>query len=157
MAHIVGLIGEALLHLVLNGQGFDGLGTHDALVEIAGDPGIDLPDLPVYILQPLLEDGKEDHQHRNGGQDHQRQPCVHTKHHEHNAHQIGDAPGAVDQGPADQTADTARIAHETGVDIAHTVLIDSKGCRRIGSSFCRRDKNENRCGAYKAAHKRHIV
>ena len=46
-SHILGFIGKASFHLIFNGQRFDGFGTGDTFVEIAGDPGVDLPHLPV--------------------------------------------------------------------------------------------------------------
>ena len=122
-SHIVGFFGEPVFHFLFDGQGFDGFCTGDALIEIACDPGIDLPDLPVHPDELFLEDGEQDHQQRQNGQYHGRKGRIQRYHHRHRAHQIGNSPDAVHQRPTDQTAYPGGIAHKPGVDIAHAVLI----------------------------------
>ena len=85
---------------------------------------IQLPDLPVGVNQLCLEQGK---QQGDQGQDHhhqQRQPGIDGQHHRQGAHQIADVPHGVHQGPGDQGADPARVAHHPGMDVSHAVLVE---------------------------------
>ena len=78
----------------------------------------------VHILQLFLEDGKKQHQQGNSGENHQSKLCIHLDHHEDHTDEIGNTPCAVNEPPADETSDAARIAHQSGVDIADTVLVE---------------------------------
>ena len=115
---------EAVFHFFFHAERFDGLGTGDALVKVGGDLGVDLTDLPVHPDQLLLEDGKQHHQQRHDGQNHQRKAGVHIQHHSHRANQVADAPNAVDQRPGHQGADAGGVAHQPGVDVTYAVLVE---------------------------------
>ena len=122
-AHIGGFRHEALGHFVLDGQGFNGLCAGNALVEVAGNPGIDFTHFPVHANELFLEKGEQHHQHRQNQQHQSRQAGVQGNHHRRGTHQIGNVPHAVHQRPGGQRADAGGIAHDPGVDVAHAVLV----------------------------------
>ena len=110
--------------MILNSQGFDSLCAHDAFVKVSGDFGVDFPDFMVHGLQLFLENSKEKNQQRNSGENHQGKLGVHFYHHKHRADEVRNTPGAVNEPPADQTADTACVTHQPGMDVAHAVLVE---------------------------------
>ena len=114
---------EGLLHLLLDHQGLDGPGAGDALVEVAGDLGVQLPDLPVGLGETCLKQAEEQHRQGQHCDDQQGESGVDGKHHHHRAHHIADLPEAFQHGPGHQGADTLGIGHDPGVDVTHAVLV----------------------------------
>ena len=68
--HGLGEGAEALRILVFNDQSFGGFGAGDALVEGAGNLGVDFPYLPVPVENPVLEVAGENGDDRHNEDDH---------------------------------------------------------------------------------------
>ena len=88
-------------------------------VEIAGDPGVDLPHLPVDSDQPLLENSVKHCQQWQNGQHHSRQLRVQSDHHHDRADQIAHQPDTVYQRPGHQTSDAGGVAHKAGMNVIY--------------------------------------
>ena len=99
-------------------------GARDPLVEIAGDRGIDFPDLPVSFDQPALEIGNDQHAGRNDEQRPRGETHIDCQHHDDDKKDIGSFPDKVHQPPCHKLADFAGIAHDPGMDIADIVLVE---------------------------------
>ena len=123
-AHVVGLGAEIMLDPILDHQRFDRFRAGDALVEVAGDPRVDLADLAVGAHEMLLEDREQQHQQRQDREHHQRQTRVDDEHGDDRADHVGALPYAVDDRPGEQRADARGVGHDARVDVADAVLVE---------------------------------
>ena len=119
VVHLAGQVPEGGHGLLLGAQGLGGFGAGDALVEGAGDAGVQLPDLPVPAEDAVLEISGEHRHHRNDDDDHQGQPPVQGQHGRKGAQHIEQGPEDIRHVPGDHAGDAVCIAHDPGQQIAH--------------------------------------
>ena len=117
--HGVGELLEALDALVLNDQGFGGLGPRDALVEGAGDFRVELAHLPVPVEDAGLETARQRRHRRHNEDHHQRQPPVKGQHGRKGAQHVQHRPRHVRQVPGDVAGDAVGVVHHPGDEVAH--------------------------------------
>ena len=122
-AHVRGVGGEILLHAVFDHEAFDGAGAGDALVEVAGDAGVDLADLAVDLSKPALKQTEDQRGDRKNRDHRKRQASIGQQHHQDCADEIAALPDGVQQSPGTELTDAGGIAHDPGVDVADAVLI----------------------------------
>ena len=119
VVHGLGEGAEALRILVFNDQGFGGFGAGDALVEGACNLGIDFPNLPVPVENPVLEVAGENGDDRHNEDDHQGQPPVKRQHGGEGAEHVEHGPENVRHVPGDHTGNPVGVAHHPGENVAH--------------------------------------
>ena len=110
---------EALRILVFNDQGFGGFGAGDAFVEGAGDLGVDFPNFPVPMENPVLEVAGEHGNGRHDEDDHQRQPPVEDQHGGKGAKHVKHGPEDIRHVPGDHAGNPVGVAHHPGQNVAH--------------------------------------
>ena len=124
MLHLICLRREAAPHDILDPHGLDAPHARDPLVEISGDPGVDLAHDPVVLDDFFLEihDGRDGDRHHD--QDAQGETEIHDDHHDRGKEDVGDIPHDVHHPPGQQLPDALRVAHGPRMDVAHAVLVE---------------------------------
>ena len=123
LPHPLRILPEIPDNPVLHHQCADGPGPGDTLVEIPGNPGIQLPDLPVQHHQPSLEKPCQQDGYGQKQKKHRRKLGVNPEHDEKHADDVGKVPYQVHEPPGDQRSDAVRIAHDPGVEVSHAVVV----------------------------------
>ena len=119
VVHLAGQVPEGGHGLLLGAQGLGGFGAGDALVERAGDAGVQLPDLPVPAEDAVLEIPGEHRHHRHDDDDHQRQPPIQDQHGGKGPQHIEQRPQDIRQIPGHHAGNAVGIAHDPGQQISH--------------------------------------
>ena len=121
-------MGKLLKVGVLAHQGLGGLHAHDALIEGAGDAGVDLAHLALGFEDVLLKPGGDDRQYRHHGDDHQGQLPVDDQHGDGHRDQEDDRPDQVHQAPAKGLGQVAGIRGQPAHQVAHAgAVVVGKG------------------------------
>ena len=119
LVHLPGEAAETLAVVVLDYQGFGGLGAHDALVERAHYPAVQLAHAAVPGEDFPLEIGRYQGNQRHDDHHHQRQAPVEQQHGYEHAGEVDQRPYDVRQRPADEPGDFHGVAHDAAEDVAH--------------------------------------
>ena len=117
--HAAGELPEALDALVLDHQGFGGLGPGDSLVEGPGDLGVDFPHLPGPVENPGLEPARQRRHEGHHQNHHQGQLPVQQKHGGKGAGNVEQRVAKVHQAPGDVAGNAVGVVGNPGQQIAH--------------------------------------
>ena len=119
VVHLSGETAEGVGGLLLRHQRLGGACAGDALVEGAGDAGVQLTHLPVPVEDAVLKIPCQNGHHRHNGDNCQRQLPVQRQHGGKGTQHIEHCPQDIRKVPRQHTGDAVGVAHDTGQQIAH--------------------------------------
>ena len=122
--HVIRIFLEMIIHQIFNDQCLDGTGTGDAFVEVAGNGGVELTDLPVASQQMFLKPGNGNHGSRHHQEYQKCQLCLNFKHDHKDEDQIAAIPCQIHHPPGNHLTDLPSITHDTGMQVADIVLVE---------------------------------
>ncbi len=122
---------KVILHKIPDGKRADRLCPGDALIEVARDLPVCLPDLPVQQDELFLEVPDEKGCDGKKRQDPKCQPRIQGKHQDQHADKVGAVPDNIHQVPGAQAPDRLGIAHDPRMKVPHAVLGEIRERERL--------------------------